>query len=1286
MVHLLRKKIFVLYAAFCVMALMFNESASAQTDSVYWDFGTSSTPTAFATLSTNVNVPASGCKADTGKLCCNLSSGPYTPNFLTNAFGNGTFPGASGQPTIRTACKTGAFNATSSSYISFFVKPTTGFAVTIKSIEFGGQKGTSAGPGNYAIRTSTDAFAANVASGTLASGSMGSSKKSHTGLTIAGASGTAIEVRIYGYGTLVTQSSGDLFLDDIVIKYDVAAVCAPNPGIAVTNIDSFCVSGAPVLKATGASYGTGFTHQWYSSANGTASSFSPIANATDTVYTSSTLTDTAYFYCVTKCQSSSMLDTSNSVRVRITSPVSNPAIAIKSTDTSICPGTPVTFSVVLPANNNPVVTLPGTPVLTTTASNMTGTSGCVGTGGYYANTWGTTNYWQYRISTSGYENITFNAPTSSSNTGPHTGTVYYSTNGTTFTQVGNPYNWSGTTCTSTGTYTLPAAAANQPNLYIRLVMTGASAPTGTNRVGTGTFKGQVRVAGVNPAYQWKRNGNNVGTNSTTYIDNNIQHDDKITVEASAGVCASPAVVTSNTLTMIVEQAVTPSVAASLMPNDTICSGTPVTFTASPTNGGTAPTYQWKLNGANVGTNSATYNNSTLTDKDVVTCVLTSSAACVTVTKDTSDTIAITVNPVIPPSITTTVSPDDTVCAGTLVTFTATVTNEGLTPTYQWMLNGTNVGTNSNTYTTSSLNNNDVITCELTSSALCLSIPKDTSDTIRMAVNPMLTTDVSTTLVPNDTVCAGTNVTFTATPVNSGATPVYKWMLNGSTVGSNNNTYSNNTLSNNDVITCELASSETCLAKAKDTSDAIKMTIEQWLTPTVTTVISPDDTVCAGTSVTFTATPVNGGTTPAYKWMLNGATVGTNSATYSSNSLNNNDVITCEITSNALCLNIAKDTSDTVTMVVNPMLTTIVTTSLAPDDTICAGTNMTFSAAAVNGGNAPVYQWMLNGNNVGTNTATYSNNTLSNNDVITCEIISSETCLAKAKDTSDQVIMTVNPVLKPSIDIFVSPNDTVCAGTPVTFTSNVTFGGNAPVYKWKKNNNNIPGAIGNTWFSSTLAHGDIITCELLSNALCADPTKDTSNYVFINVPAASFPKVSVVVTPGTRVETGTTVTFSAIVTDGGTTPTYQWEKNGIILPGETNVTYVTSNLKDKDTVNVTVTSSDTCANPSSVLSQDIVVDITVSVNNVYERSTNLGLYPNPNNGVFSLKGELASSNGQVYIEIVNSIGAVIYRKDAVLSGNQLDTKIELGDNLNNGLHVVRIISGNEAHILKFVVNK
>jgi hypothetical protein len=64
------------------------------------------------------------------------------------------------------------------------------------------------------------------------------------------------------------------------------------------------------------------------------------------------------------------------------------------------------------------------------------------------------------------------------------------------------------------------------------------------------------------------------------------------------------------------------------PGITVNSGTSVTFTAKPYNGGTDPHYQWKVNGTNVGTNSVTYTYIPK-NNDNVTCTMISNSNCVT---------------------------------------------------------------------------------------------------------------------------------------------------------------------------------------------------------------------------------------------------------------------------------------------------------------------------------------------------------------------------------------------------------------------------------------------------------------------------------------------------------------------------------------------------------------------------------------------------------------------------------------------------------------------------------
>ncbi|MEN9611311.1 MAG: hypothetical protein RLZZ628_2125, partial [Bacteroidota bacterium] len=95
-------------------------------------------------------------------------------------------------------------------------------------------------------------------------------------------------------------------------------------------------------------------------------------------------------------------------------------------------------------------------------------------------------------------------------------------------------------------------------------------------------------------------------------------------------------------TVTVNQSVTPTISIATSANP-ICAGANVTFTATITNGGAAPIYQWKKNGTNVGSNQATYADATLANNDIITCVLTSNDACASPTTATSNAISMSIN-------------------------------------------------------------------------------------------------------------------------------------------------------------------------------------------------------------------------------------------------------------------------------------------------------------------------------------------------------------------------------------------------------------------------------------------------------------------------------------------------------------------------------------------------------------------------------------------------------------------------------------------------------------------
>ena len=167
---------------------------------------------------------------------------------------------------------------------------------------------------------------------------------------------------------------------------------------------------------------------------------------------------------------------------------------------------------------------------------------------------------------------------------------------------------------------------------------------------------------------------------------------------------------------------------------------------------------------------------------------------------------------------------------------------------------------------------------MTSNANCVTTP--TANSNQVVMNITTVTPAVSIISTSTSICAGGSITFTATPTNGGATPAYQWMINGNPVaGETAATFTTTTLANNDAVTVVMTSSDACASPATATSNQIDITTST-VTPTVT-IAADQNPVCNGTTVTFTATPTDGGTTPIYQWQVNGVNAGTNSATFTS---------------------------------------------------------------------------------------------------------------------------------------------------------------------------------------------------------------------------------------------------------------------------------------------------------------------------------------------------------------------------------------------------------------------
>ena len=260
-----------------------------------------------------------------------------------------------------------------------------------------------------------------------------------------------------------------------------------------------------------------------------------------------------------------------------------------------------------------------------------------------------------------------------------------------------------------------------------------------------------------------------------------------------------------------------------------------------------------------------------------------------------------------------------------------------------------------------------------------------------------------------------------------------------------------------------------------------ITINVVLIPSVTlTTSTGTDTSCSSSIVTYTATPVNGGTTPAYAWTINGTPTGTGLATYSY-APTDGDQIIVKLTSNYICA-IPDTAKDTVNMTVIGTVMPDVTITSSPGNPVCEGTSVTFSAAPVNGGTAPFIRWTENGINVATGpTYTYIP---SNGDNVYCMMKSNFQCILADSVFSNHIVVVVNPTpATPVVNIVANPGTTIAEGQTETLTA-VTTGGGSYTYQWLVNGTPVAGATNAAYISNTFANNDVATCIVTTNDACA----------------------------------------------------------------------------------------------------------------------------------------------------------------------------------------------------------
>jgi gliding motility-associated-like protein len=333
-----------------------------------------------------------------------------------------------------------------------------------------------------------------------------------------------------------------------------------------------------------------------------------------------------------------------------------------------------------------------------------------------------------------------------------------------------PGNYTATVTTAAGctatTNSITVVAAHKPLVSI------TAYPGGICTGVPVTFTAASTYGGTNTLYQWKVNGANAVGNGNSFVSTSLKIGDAVSCVATsnADLCLTSKTATSNVITM--NKAGDEVAAVSITASDTsICAGGRVLFTAKPLAGGTSPVFEWKINNNPVADNNqATFATDALKNDDVISCSMVSNAnLCPSNLTASSNLIIIHTLPLNVSTINISAS-DTFICTGTPVTFKATGTNEGLSPIYDWKINGQNTGTNSRMYVSNLLRDGDIVSCSLTSNFSCLQQPTVSSNAVKIKVDqlPVIKTRPDTAITPGTSVRLNTSVvnrvdTFRWTP-------------------------------------------------------------------------------------------------------------------------------------------------------------------------------------------------------------------------------------------------------------------------------------------------------------------------------------------------------------------------------------------------------------------------------------------------------------------------------------------------------------------------------------------
>jgi PKD repeat protein len=351
--------------------------------------------------------------------------------------------------------------------------------------------------------------------------------------------------------------------------------------------------------------------------------------------------------------------------------------------------------------------------------------------------------------------------------------------------------------------------------------------------------------------------------------------------------------------------------------------------------------------------------------------------------------------------------------------------------------------------------------------------------------------------------------------------------------------------------------------------------------------------------------------------------------------------------------------------------------------ICDGEEVTFVAEIDNGGETPIIQWKLNGDDVGDGTDTYVSAEFVNGDIVSCEVTSSIECTVQNPVMAEEVVMAVNDILPVGVSIEAN-SEIICEGDEVIFTATPENGGDAPVYQWYVNGNPV-GENSAEFAVSTLAQDDVVSCELTSNADCISGNPAMSNAM--NIDLHAYPEALDIPDGPNDIDVYETASSSYTTSEEPGAIAYTWdvtpeEAYSGLTPDMNNLTV--SWAEDyTGQVSISVFASNECGDGPVSDNFDVSVMNTFSINE-NELDVAVSVYPNPNNGSFTIKLS-SSANENVKMQIRSILGEVVFTDEELNVNGELVKEIDLS-NYAEGIYFLVLENNNKVLTEKIVVQQ